>query len=55
MNEQTPVSLPLGLVNAVLQYCGTRPYSEVFQLISALQGAVAPQLEKTEEPASAAE
>ena len=31
------VSLSLNLVNAVLQYLGTQPYQNVFQLIEALQ------------------
>jgi len=34
MNE---VKLSTQLVNAVLQYLGTRPYAEVFQLIEVIQ------------------
>jgi hypothetical protein len=31
------ITLQINLVNAVLQYLGTRPYSEVFQIIEAIQ------------------
>ena len=31
------VSLSVNLVNAVLQYLGTQPYQNVYQLIEALQ------------------
>ena len=31
------VSLSINLVNAVLQYLGTQPYQNVFQLVEALQ------------------
>jgi hypothetical protein len=31
------VSLSINLVNAVLQYLGTQPYQNVFQLVDALQ------------------
>jgi len=31
------IKLSTNLVNAVLQYFGTRPYAEVFQLIEAIQ------------------
>lgn len=34
MNE---VKLSTQLVNAILQYLGTRPYTEVFQVIEAIQ------------------
>jgi len=34
MNE---IKLSTGLVNAILQYLGTRPYTEVFQVIEAIQ------------------
>lgn len=43
MNEQT-VTLSLGLVNGVLQYLGTRPYGEVFQLVQAIQEQAIPQI-----------
>ena len=31
------ITLPIDLVNAILQYLGTRPYTEVFQVIEAIQ------------------
>ena len=31
------VSLSVNLVNAVLQYLGTQPYQNVYQLVEALQ------------------
>jgi len=34
MNE---IKLSTNLVNAVLQYLGNRPYTEVFQIIEAIQ------------------
>lgn len=43
MNEQN-ITLSLGLVNGVLQYLGTRPYGEVFQLVQAIQEQAIPQL-----------
>jgi len=53
MNEQT-ITLPLNLVNGVLQYLGTRPYGEVYQLVQALQQVAAPQLtEAPQEPQAA--
>jgi hypothetical protein len=36
------VALPIELANALLQYLGTRPYHEVFQLIAAMQEAAKP-------------
>lgn len=43
MND-TKIALTLPLVNAVLQYLGTRPYQEVFQLVQAIQEQATPQL-----------
>ena len=43
MNEQN-ITLSLGLVNGVLNYLGTRPYGEVFQLVQAIQEQAIPQL-----------
>lgn len=43
MND-TKISLTLPLVNAVLQYLGTRPYQEVFQIVQAVQEQATPQL-----------
>ena len=34
MNE---IKLSTNLVNAILQYLGTRPYADVFQLVDAIQ------------------
>jgi hypothetical protein len=31
------ITLPINLINGVLQYLGTRPYGEVFQIIEAIQ------------------
>jgi len=31
------ITLSTNLVNAILQYLGTRPYTEVFQIIEAIQ------------------
>lgn len=42
MNEEVKVSLQL--VNGILQYLGTKPYGEVFQIVNALHGEVQPQL-----------
>lgn len=44
MNNDTPITLTLPLVNAVLQYLGTRPYQEVFPLVQAIQEQATPQL-----------
>ena len=43
MND-TPITLTLPLINAVLQYLGTRPYQEVFPLVQAIQEQATPQL-----------
>ena len=34
MNE---IKLSTNLVNAILQYLGTKPYAEVYQLVEAIQ------------------
>lgn len=54
MNEQN-INLSLSLVNGVLQYLGTRPYGEVFQLVQVIQEQAAPQIKVPEvsEPAPA--
>ena len=54
MNEQS-INLSLSLVNGVLQYLGTRPYGEVFQLVQAIQEQAIPQIKVPEvtEPAEA--
>jgi hypothetical protein len=51
MNEQN-ITLSLNLVNGVMQYLGTRPYSEVFQLVQAIQEHAASQV-KVAEPVAA--
>ena len=53
MNDQN-VTLSLNLVNAVLQYLGTRPYQDVFPLVQEIQAVVIPQLPVPEQkPADA--
>lgn len=42
MKDEVKMSLPL--VNGILQYLGTRPYGEVFQLVNAIHGEVQPQI-----------
>ena len=42
MNEEVKVSLQL--VNGILQYLGTRPYGEVFQIVNAIHAEVQPQI-----------
>jgi hypothetical protein len=44
MNDKTEIKLTLGLVNAILQYLGTRPYAEVFPLIAEIQSQATPQV-----------
>jgi hypothetical protein len=43
MND-TKINLTLNLVNAVLQYLGTRPYQEVFPLVQEIQAQAVPQI-----------
>jgi hypothetical protein len=47
MNDQT-ITLTVPLLNGVMQYLGTRPYSEVFQLVQAIQEQAAPQVKAAE-------
>ena len=51
LDPQTPVTLPLGLVNDLLAYLGQRPYVEVQGVISAIQATVVPQLQLQPQPA----
>jgi hypothetical protein len=44
MNDKTEIKLTLGLVNAILQYLGTRPYAEVFPLVAEIQSQATPQV-----------
>ena len=39
------ITLSTNLVNAVLQYLGTRPYADVFQLVEAIQKEAKEQVE----------
>jgi hypothetical protein len=51
LDPKTPVTLPLGLVNDLLAYLGTKPYVEVQGVIGAVQATVVPQLQpKPAEP-----
>lgn len=43
MNDQK-VEVSLSLMNAVLQYLGTKPFQEVFQLVNAVHEQVQPQI-----------
>ena len=47
MNDQN-INLSLSLVNGMLNYLGTRPYGEVFQLIQAIQEQATPQVKVPE-------
>ena len=42
------LTLPIDTVNAILGYLGTRPYQEVYQLISAIQDAAKPSEQPSE-------
>jgi hypothetical protein len=42
MNEEVKMSLQL--VNGILQYLGTKPYGEVFQIVNAVHAEVQPQI-----------
>lgn len=44
MNDKTEIKLTLPLVNAILQYLGSRPYSEVFPLVAEIQSQATPQV-----------
>ena len=48
--QDQDVTLKLSLINGVLQYLGTRPYGEVFQIVQEIQAQAAPQV-KTPGPA----
>ena len=52
MNDQK-IELSLNLVNGVLQYLGTRPFSEVFMLVQEIQAQATPQVQ-VPNPAEAA-
>jgi hypothetical protein len=44
------ITLPIDLVNAVLQYMASRPYGEVFQLVGAIQAEAVKQAPQDEMP-----
>ena len=37
------ITIKIELANAILNYLGSRPYGEVFQLIQAIQSAAQPE------------
>jgi len=39
------IALSTNLVNAILQYLGSRPYAEVFQVVEAIQAEAKSQAE----------
>ena len=41
----TSINLTTDLVNAVLQYLGTRPFQEVAQMVTAIQKEATPQVQ----------
>ncbi len=49
MNDKK-IELSLSLVNGILQYLGTRPYGEVFQIVQEIQAQAIPQV-PTPDPA----
>ena len=54
MNDQK-IELSLGLINGILQYLGSKPYQETYQLIQAIQEQAIPQMPMPEaaQPAAA--
>ncbi len=48
MNDQK-VEVSLSLMNGILQYLGTRPFQEVFQVIGAIHDQVQPQIKISDE------
>ncbi len=52
MNDQK-IEITLSLLNGVLQYLGSRPYGEVFQLVQAIQAQAAPQVTPVEDSQAA--
>lgn len=51
MTPDTKIELTLGLINGLLQYLGTRPYGEVFQIVQEIQAQAVPQI-PTPDPAA---
>jgi hypothetical protein len=54
MNDKK-IELTLGLVNAVMQYLGTRPYAEVTDMIQAIREQAIPQVPMPETKADVEE
>lgn len=51
-----PIVLNLDLINGILGYLGSRPYGEVFQLITAINNIAGPQVQaQAAAPAAPAE
>jgi hypothetical protein len=50
MNDQK-VEVSLSLMNGILQYLGTRPFQEVFQVVNAIHDQVQPQIKVSNETA----
>jgi hypothetical protein len=44
------IKLSTNLVNGILQYLGTRPYADVFQLVDAIQKEAQAQTAAPEQP-----
>jgi hypothetical protein len=42
------VTLDIALVNQIMQYLGTKPYQEVFQLVQLVQAQAASQVKNEE-------
>lgn len=51
MNDQK-VELSLSLINGILQYLGSRPYGEVFNLVNAIHEQATPQIQVPTAPAT---
>jgi hypothetical protein len=51
MNEQK-IELSLPLINGLLQYLGSRPYGEVFNLINAIHEQATPQIQVPQAPST---
>jgi hypothetical protein len=49
MNDQK-IEITLSLLNGVLQYLGSRPYGEVFQLVNAIHEQATSQIQVPQAP-----
>ena len=52
MDEQKTIALSVNLVNAILQYLGSRPFVEVAQLINGVQQQAQGQVDSPDEAAT---